>query len=760
MLWCGVAWGMTDEEQLRFADGIFLRGFYESAVGEYLVLLRDFPESAHTAAALYRTGECYRQMGNGQGAERFYKRVVTEFPESAQAARAELRRADLELAAGQYGAAAERLRALWERKGLDAETAWATEYELGLALWKGGDEKAAVEVYERMMESSRKSPYDSYAALDLTTMFDGVKKRAADMPKWFEIAVASAATPTAKAEAMYRWGEWAFRQGNYQEAAELLQSLRVEFPSEKRAAEGRVALGWSLYYLDRAAEAMELAEAVEQSADTEDLAASAAYLQANCLRKLNRDGEALEGYRGILQKYPGTVFASRAGYEVMATHFKRGDFEQALAAAPIRPEASQAAEVLWMRAESERQLHRTDAARGHLEELAADYAKSAQAPAALMRLGEMAREEERFAEAAEWYGRVVEEHPKSEVVPAAMQASALAYLRAGDAARALETWEALLKRKPDAETVADVQLQKALALMELDRNEEAMKALDAVQAATPRGPLFARARYWQGVLHAGRERWAEAEQAMRDSLGATPDSQTAALARLGLALALQRQQRMDEAADQVEPLLADATLVAANPSLVEWLVRQRFEQGQTRRALLAATELAHNAPEASWRQMAWYWVGVCRSQLEDLEAATVAYEKAIAEDAKTREGAEALLYLAHLDREAGRYDLARSRYSAAADAARDDADLDLRVRAYFGLGETEESAGAPTAAARHFMSVAVLFDDPEWTPHALYRAGLLLKQEGKAAEAAATWKELCDRYPESAFARQAGGTKP
>ena len=49
---CAVsARGLTAEEQMRFADGIYLRGFYETAAGEYLALLRDHPDSARVPAA-------------------------------------------------------------------------------------------------------------------------------------------------------------------------------------------------------------------------------------------------------------------------------------------------------------------------------------------------------------------------------------------------------------------------------------------------------------------------------------------------------------------------------------------------------------------------------------------------------------------------------------------------------------------------------------------------------------------------------------
>jgi TolA-binding protein len=365
---CGPAWGLTADEQIRFADGIYLRGFYETAVGEYLALLRDYPDSEHVAAALYRTGECYRQMGNQAGAERFYKRLTTEFPKSEQAPRAELRRAELAIAEERHADAAVILNQLL-LGGAPEETAAAASYYLGYSRWKAGDRKGAGTAYARMLEEHGQSPYASYAALDLAALHAGDKIDDAQMTDWFEKAVETAATPSAKAEALFRWGDWAYRQERYQVAADTLQSLLVEFPEERRARDARLATAWSLYYLERTAEAMELAEKLVASASDAETAASGVYLRANCLRKLNRDGEALTDYGTVVRDYPGTRFAGRAAYEIMVTHFKRGEHEKALVAAPVQPDGANAVDVLWMRAECERALGRTDAARGRYEAL-------------------------------------------------------------------------------------------------------------------------------------------------------------------------------------------------------------------------------------------------------------------------------------------------------------------------------------------------------------------------------------------------------
>lgn len=753
------AFGLTAEEQVRFADGIYLRGFHETAVGEYLAFLRDFSGHEQTPAVLYRTGECYRQMGNQAGAERFYRRVADEYPESPQAARAALRRAEFALADGRADESRTLLKALLKAKP-PADTAAAASYYLGLAHQKAGDKAAASAAFTDVLKKHGDSPHAAYAALELAVLHAADKANDAQMTAWFETAVQTASTPSAKAEALFRWGDWAYRQGRYQLAADTFQSLLVELPGERRARDAGLASAWSLYYLDRTPEALEAAERLAADAADPETAASGTYLRANCLRKMNRDGEALRDYETVVRHYPGSSFASRAAYEIMVTHFKRADHAKTLAAIPPQPEAVHEADVLWMRAESERMLGRTDLARGRYETLVRQFPKSGQAPAALLRLGEMAREAGRLAEAADLFQQVAADYPRNEAVPDALRAAALARFRAGDAEGALAGWDSLLSRKIDADTAAEARLQKALVLIELQRGAEAMGVLDALLKDRLDTTQAARAHYWRGVLLSDQEQWAPAESALRSSLAAGADAQTASLARLRLAVVLQRQDRMDEAADQIDPLLSEPERVAENPALIEWLVRRRFDQEDYAKALEAATALATHADVASWRQIAWYWAGASHAQSGDETKAIAAYEKSVAQKAETREGAEAQLLLAGLELKAGRHARAAERYAAAAEAARGDDSQDLRVRAYFGLGEAAEAAGDADKAARHFRSVSVLFDEPEWTPHALFRAGRAYDTAGKTAERDSAWRELRERYPGSGFARQLESPTP
>ena len=78
----------------------------------------------------------------------------------------------------------------------------------------------------------------------------------------------------------------------------------------------------------------------------------------------------------------------------------------------------------------------------------------------------------------------------------------------------------------------------------------------------------------------------------------------------------------------------------------------------------------------------------------------------------------------------------------------------MRARSYFGLGQAAAARDRSEEAARYFMSVAVLYDDPELTPEALYRAAEAFQKLGRAGDRDKALAELRQRYPQSSWAAQ------
>ena len=113
------------DDQLRFADGIFLRGLHEDAIHEYVAFARDYPADPRLDQVFFRLGECYRRLTNDTAALRFYARVEKDFPASPSAPKAALRRAEIALAASRFDEAAALAQASSAASLVSAEYAYA-----------------------------------------------------------------------------------------------------------------------------------------------------------------------------------------------------------------------------------------------------------------------------------------------------------------------------------------------------------------------------------------------------------------------------------------------------------------------------------------------------------------------------------------------------------------------------------------------------------------------------------------------------------
>lgn len=405
-----------------------------------------------------------------------------------------------------------------------------------------------------------------------------------------------------------------------------------------------------------------------------------------------------------------------------------------------------------MRAECERGLGHGGRALELYEGLGREFGGSREAMWALMRRAEMAREGGEMGKAAALFEEAAGHAAGGERRGEAWEGAAACHLAAGDARAALRDWGKRLAMKPEGDELAGVLLQRALVQIELGEAGEAAASLEGAERAGGGEEVRAKVAYWRGVLQAEGKDGEGAVKSFRACLGGGADERTAALARLRLTLVLQGLGRMDEAADEMEPITREKAMVAENPALVEWFIRQRFDQGAYGAVEAAAKTLAGSGASPAWCQIGWFWAGQAAAEMGREGEALAAWGAAVGIPARTREGVEARLLMAK--RALGRGDVgeARERYGEAAEAAREDMQ-DLRARAYFGLGEAAGAGGEWEDAARHYMSVAVLFDDPELTPRALAAAAAAYRELGEEGLRDAAIRELGERYPGSSYAR-------
>lgn len=740
---------MDVTEQMQFADGLFARNLYELARDEYLKLSR-LPEGVERLdMVLYRIGECYRRLDNPAVAERFYLRVLTEFPSSDYALRAEFRRAEIFVTQGRYLDSINLFRALLAKE-LPTDLAASARYYKGYSAKRLQIVAEAEADYRAVMKDYPSSPFADYAALDLADLIKSDPERAREALALYQGVLDKTGTPKVLAEALFQSAEWNFRAGDFAKSAALYDRLLREYPKQPRASEGALQAAWAYHNAGRYADGLALAARAVEDASFAEHRADWLYVLANCQRQLLRADEARATYGRLLEEYPKHELVPVASYEKALIAFRQNEFEQAVKdAQAILPGKTVQQDLYWLLAESYAALGREDEAVQNYRLLLEHYPDSDQAPKALYRLGRLLQQRKDYPAAQRAYHDLVSQYPKDEFAPASLLASAFCAAMDEQFDEALSDWDTLIKDYPAHALAEEALFQKGLTQMQMGREKPARTTFDAFLKKYAESRFAAEAHYWRGILMEQEDRQVDAEKSLRAALTANPEVALAERIRYRLAMNLQRQGKDDEAADLIEGLLDTPAQKNMPPSLLEWLVAHRLELGQNEQAVAVARRMTERADTPAWKQIAWSLYGRALMRTDATKKAVAALERSLKEDAHTREGAEAGLFLGDLKLEAGKYEEAAAHFERAAEAAASDDLMDVRAKSYFGMGQVAAAREDWAEAIRYFLSVGILFDDPTLTPESLYRAVDALEKAGRTEESARTREELKQRYPES-----------
>ena len=559
------------------------------------------------------------------------------------------------------------------------------------------------------------------------------------------------------AEALFLLGSTAYARGDYLRGAEAFDRLLAGHPADRRVPEARLKAGWAYQRAGRLEEALALAGTALAETGGEHTA-EWLYLKANCERGLKRFEAAAASYDDLLARFPAHDVAPAAGYERVLTVFQLGRHQDALAygAGPASaPGATE--ELLWILAESAEAVGRIDDATNYYARITETFPEEERAPVALFRRARLTEEADPV-QASLLYRRLARRYPDHALAPEALYASGALRAAADEVAEALVDWRVIAERYPAFPRGEEVLFQQALAEIRTEAPEAALSTLGLLLERRPDGPRSAPAHYWRGVLLGDAGRLDEAEAELRAAREGLTDERLDLRARYRLAGIYQQRGDAAAAADELQALIETPVAEEMPPPLLEWLARYRKEErpGDPRQALAAARALLRTAGEPVWQQLGWYYAGEANLAGGQREAAIEAFGMAFDQPAQTREQVLAAWRLGRLALEDRRYEEAERRFRAAAEQASEPDLVDLRARSYFGLAETAQAQDRPDEAVRRYLSVGILFEDEELTPHALYEAAQLLEALGRAGDRDRTAGELRARFPDSPWTEKLG----
>jgi TolA-binding protein len=761
------AQGLSDEDRLVFADGLFSRGMYELAIREYNAFIEAAPQNPKSDIAYFRLGECHRRLKDFRSAEKQYKYVYDNFPASEYRLKAGFRRADLFLEQEQYESAADLFGAVLKQNPPDDVTA-ASLYFRALSLQKLGRNAEGIEALERLRTGFTSSEYSAYALITLAGLY-GRATKATDTgvpydpdkaAAFYKAVAANPLSPRVGAEAMFQLGDLQFRLKNYEKSAEAYRKLLAAYPEDPRAAEARLQAAWAAHNAGLYAEALQNADQILASpAATNDPSTASLdewlYLKANCERQLTRNEEATKTYAALLQGYQTSSFVNAARYEKALTlHRMQRHAEAIKDALGVELTDRLRKDTYWLLGESYAALKDSDKAIQYYRLIVKDYPDSDMARDATYRLAYHLQEKKQYAEASRFYLMVPARYADSELAPTALFASGTCLALNNQHAEAVRDWLQLVQKYPSSPLAEEAMFQKGMSEIRLKRDADAVTSLEQLLRQSPRTPFAADAWYWKGLLLQDARKWQDAEAALRQALAAGPRDELLRDIEIHLAGILQTEDKKDEAAAIYQRLIGSPARSKLSPTVLEWMAEYLFEKREFTASADAARQLTEK-PVAALQQTGWALLGRAQLTAGEKDKARTSFTQALAVKAKTRFCAEAALHLGEMELAGGDADKAAQLFAKAAAMATGDDMLQVRARAYAGLGRTSKAAGKMEDAARYFMGVAVLYDDPALVPECMFEAALAFEAGGKAAEAAKVRQELRTRYPVSEWANRA-----
>lgn len=747
--------GVSPEDQQRFADGLYTRGLHEMALKEYNTLLNSFPDYAQNDQVFFRAAECYRKSGQAEQAIAYFRRLVEIYPKGIYSERSRLRLAELHVQRGEFGNAIIVLKKLLEIKPEPTIESGAVYY-MGFSYSKLQQVDKANGLFDDLIKRFPDSPFVAYAAIEKAKnlRLKGDADPATQIAL-FRKAAEHPPSDRAGAEALSHLGDTLLKTKAYKESSETFLKLFATYPDSAVTHGSSLRAAWAHSQGGFHARCFAL---IQKTAAETRVAQPAdwLYLEANALRHLGRNKEAVDCYNEILSKHGASAFAGNAAYEVALISFNTGQFAEVIRQAdPMLALPDLRLDGLWLIAESQRALGKGDEAIRHFHLILNEFKEAGRAPEASFNIALILQKSDRNEDAARQYRLMADGYSEHELAPRALFAAGYCAARDNNFAGAIKDWEKMTRDFPDHELAHETFFQKGLAEMQLKQEAAALKSFKALLEKKPAQRLSSESSYWMGIMLERGRKPAEAEGYLRKALAFNIRADLVPQVHLRLAMVLQKQGKQDEAADFLQGLVTEG--VPMDPGLLEWLVHHRMGQQKFDQAIPPARHLTLAGVEDRWKHVGWGLLGVALEKAGRVDDAIAAYREGIKMESMTKEVVEGAVFIGrHLSSQKA-YGAAIPALEAAAAYASRANRPELQARAYYFLGQANEAAGKLGDAARFYMSVAVLYDDPVLSPECLYRAAQTFAKLGNAKEQKLALKELAERYADSEWQQKASG---
>lgn len=750
-----------DPAQLDFANGLYARKMYGPAAEEYRKYLAAYPASPQAASALFRAADSLYFLKDHEGAIARFEEFLAAHPADKRSGMARLRIASAQFALGRPRQAVVLLSDLASAANEEPEVRAAALYYLAKSHQSMGRAGRAIKHFLELCRDFSKTEYASYAAIEMGDHH--------------------------VAAGRYRAAERAYRiaSGN-REPAELHRT-------------GLYRLGEVLYALkDPEAARRQYLVALEAFAAAGSLTPEEEAMRHNALLGVFYCDLVLGDLAGAQKDASGPLAGlidvspneAEILYLLAALHAQQGQEDAALkltdvalARGGLKPEALKNTALLKAQLLSARGDH--EGALKALLDLPAEIPD-------LLRVNyekaELFRLTGRDQDALVHYRAIVDGHPDSPYAKAGYYQAGLLYLRAGYPIEARQMFTFFVSKYP-TDPIAE---KAALEIVQIDLDAgkyvEAEKGARAVLAAHPSGAHVDVALYKLAIAQAALDRTGEAAASFLRIAQEYPDSLIYREALYGAATSFEAAGQLRRALECYEKMLAsdsqddDARHVLARlgPLYLDigeldkaaelyldlltrradvqfsqeqafWLIQHLLDNARYEPMQKALAAIPERFKDQDLTHETAFFLGESSMGLKRFPEAVQHYRKAIEIRPDGRFAAHAHLGAGLASAAQGDNVAAEAAFN---EALRYDQEIRIAMRARYEIAGLRHREGDMLASAKAYMMVAILYDDPVYTPMALYRAGECFARAEKTDESRKAFEEVRFRYPESEWAQK------
>ena len=723
------------------ANNLYARKLYDLAIPEYEVYLISGSTEGARDSALFRVAECHRMAGNTAAARAGYEKLVMEFKNGEFAAAGAYRLGEFLLDGKLYESAAIQFD-LASREAKEPGVRLAASYFSARSLEFLKKNDAAEERYRAVIATEGENPYRENAAMALAALqLQGGKKQAA--LETLELLVDAGGRPDVTSASAMQAAQLARELGFTNKALKLYDKAAGASPDAAGKADAVLGALRLRYESGDYKGIIEMGEGIETKVP---LSSKAEVLQilAAAHRQSGDEGRARLVYDRLVAEHPGAASSDTLYQRLLSLFATKDKSLPAEVDVFLRTatDPKQIASASLLKAESFfQQANYAAAARAYLPLIDNSALKKDQCSAALYKLAWSLAASGDNDGAIRAYSDFANKYPDNKLAPTAIVQRGLARQKTKAYGTAIADFDEVITRYQFSKEVEPALLQKALTCGQQKNYPEMAAAFQELLKRYPNSAAAAQANFWLGWAAYENKNYKEAVKFLDKARLLDPKNYAE---RATLRIILAEYQGRDRAAaarelDQYQggPLPAE---------VVVWLAQGYLADKKPAKAEKILQPLAENP--AAIPPEAWLMLAEARLALGKYEESAQAADKCLA--AVQDPPARARGFIAK-----ARADLGLNRTAAARQSADQALFLQpegrLNAEARFVSGEIYFSEADYESAARAFMSLAVLTDDPEITPRALKRGAESYRRAEKDSEADNALKELGQRFPASAL---------